>query len=59
MAQLHLAPPDATTEALRKLAAKEGISLNAYLTPYLNDIAQGRLTRGPQWVTPQQGQKAA
>jgi hypothetical protein len=29
------------------------------LTPYLNDIAQGRLTRGPQWVTPQQGQKAA
>jgi hypothetical protein len=49
MPQLHLAPPDETCEQLRRLAAKEGISVNAYVVPFLNDIAQGRLLRVPHY----------
>lgn len=30
---------------LKEMAAKEGISLNALLVPYLNEIANGRLVR--------------
>ena len=28
------------------MAAKKGISLNALITPFLNDIAAGKLVRG-------------
>ena len=57
MPQLHLAPPTDTCDLLRKLAAKEGISVNAYLVPFLNDIAHGRLLRVPHY--PADGHQAA
>ena len=49
MPQLHLAPPQETVEAIRKMAAKEGISVNAMLVPYLNEIARGELVRASYW----------
>jgi hypothetical protein len=56
MPQLHLAPPADTADLLRKLAAKEGIFVNAYVVPFLNDIADGKLVRGCyyQGATPPQ-----
>jgi predicted HicB family RNase H-like nuclease len=39
MPQLHFAAPQETADTLRRLAAKEGISVNAYVMLFLNDIA--------------------
>ena len=54
---MHIAPKPHVVKKLKALAAAEGISLNAMLTPFLNDIAAGRLVRVPHY--PPQGQKAA
>lgn len=54
MPQLHLAPPQDTLDAIRKLAAQEGISVNAYITPFLNHIARGELTRSAHYLPPSQ-----
>jgi hypothetical protein len=56
---MELTPRPEIHDKLKKLAQEQGLTLNALLVPYLNDIAAGRLTRGSHWVTPQQGQKAA
>ena len=57
---MELTPRPEIHRKLKQLAQKEGLTLNALLVPYLNDIAAGRLTRGSQWVQPEQpGQKAA
>ena len=42
-------PKPQVVKRLKALAAAEGISLNAMLTPFLNDIAAGRLTRVPHY----------
>lgn len=36
-------------KTLKKQAAAEGLTLTAYLTPFLNDIASGRLVRVPHY----------
>lgn len=41
--QLHLTPPEATAAAIRQQAARLGVSTNAYLVLFLNEIAAGRL----------------
>lgn len=45
-------PKPNVVKQLKKMAAAEGISLNAMITPFLNDIAAGRLVRGSYWVEP-------
>lgn len=42
-------PKPQVVKKLKQLAAAEGISLNAMLTPFLNDIAAGRLVRVPHY----------
>ena len=42
-------PPKKTVERLKALAKAEGITLNAFVVPFLNDIAQGRLVRVPHY----------
>ncbi|GAA4362798.1 hypothetical protein GCM10023185_31080 [Hymenobacter saemangeumensis] len=59
MPQLHLAPTQSTVDTIRRLAQKEGISVNAYLVPFLNDIAEGRLVRVPHYPAPQREQSKA
>lgn len=49
---MHLSPKPVITKKLKDLAQKEGISLNALLVPFLNDIAEGRLVRVPHYPTP-------
>ncbi|MDO7888196.1 hypothetical protein [Hymenobacter cheonanensis] len=56
---MELTPRPEIHKKLKKLAQEQGLTLNALLVPFLNDIAAGRLVRGPQWVAPQPGQKAA
>jgi hypothetical protein len=56
---MELNPNPEVRKRLKELAAKEGISVNAMLVPFLNDIAAGRLVRSPHYVAPVQGQKAA
>jgi predicted HicB family RNase H-like nuclease len=46
-------PKPNVVKTLKKLAAAEGISLNAYVTPFLNDIAAGRLVRVPHYPVPE------
>jgi hypothetical protein len=55
--ELNLNPE--VRKKLKDLAKKEGISVNAMLVPFLNDIAAGRLVRSPHYVAPLHGQKAA
>jgi hypothetical protein len=55
---MELNPNPEVRKKLKELAQKEGISVNAMLVPFLNDIAAGRLVRSPHYVAPGQ-QKAA
>lgn len=52
---MELNPPPKTVKELKRQAAAEGVTLNAYITPFLNDIAAGRLVRVPHY--PPQTQK--
>jgi hypothetical protein len=56
---MELTPRPEIHRKLKQLAQKEGLTLNALLVPYLNDIAAGRLTRGSHWVQQGEGSKAA
>jgi hypothetical protein len=51
---MQVSPKPLVVEKLKEMAAKEGISLNALLVPYLNDIAEGRLVRGFRYQQPPQ-----
>jgi hypothetical protein len=55
---MELNPNPEVRKKLKKLAKDEGISMNAFLVPFLNDIAAGRLVRSPHYVVPGQ-QKVA
>jgi predicted HicB family RNase H-like nuclease len=50
---MQISPKPIVVKKLKEMAAKEGISLNALITPFLNDIASGKLTRGCCYVEPQ------
>jgi hypothetical protein len=56
---MEVNPKPNVAKKIKELAAKEGISYNAFLVPFLNDIAAGRLTRVPHYPAPGQEQKAA
>ena len=56
---IKLTPQPEAHPKLKQLAQQQGLTLNALLVPYLNDIAAGRLTRGSQWGQPAEGNKAA
>jgi hypothetical protein len=49
---MELTPRPEIHRKLKQLAQQQGLTLNALLVPFLNDIAAGRLTRGAQWVAP-------
>lgn len=49
---MEVNPPQKTVAKLKELAQQEGVSLNSYITPFLNDIAQGRLVRVPHYPVP-------
>jgi hypothetical protein len=51
---MELNPKPLIAKKLKEMAAKEGVSLNALLVPYLNDIAAGRLVRGCYYQEPPQ-----
>lgn len=53
---MEVNPPKKTVERLKELAQAEGIPLNSFLTPFLNDIAQGRLVRVPHYPAPAKAQ---
>lgn len=46
---MELNPNPDVAKKLKKLAKAEGISCNAFLVPFLNDIAAGRLVRVPHY----------
>ena len=50
---MEISPKPVVVKKLKELAAKEGLTLNAYLTPFLNDIAAGKLVRGCYYQEPQ------
>jgi hypothetical protein len=50
---MQISPKPLVVKKLKEMAAREGISLNALLTPFLNDIAAGKLTRGCCYVEQQ------
>ena len=52
---MELNPNPEVRKKLKEMAQKEGLSVNAMLVPFLNDIAAGRLVRVPHY--PPQGQK--
>ena len=54
---MELAPKPLVHKQLKALAAKEGVSLNAYLMPFLNDIAAGRLVRVPHYPPPAKSER--
>jgi hypothetical protein len=56
---MEINPNPEVHKKLKEMAAKEGVSVNQMLVPFLNDIAAGRLVRSPHYVAPVQGQKAA
>jgi predicted HicB family RNase H-like nuclease len=56
---MDIRPKPHVAKKLKEMAQKEGISYNAMLVPYLNDIAAGLLKRSPHYVAPVHGQKAA
>lgn len=49
---MDIRPKPQVVKKLKEMAQKEGISYNAMLVPFLNDIAAGRLVRGSYWVEP-------
>jgi hypothetical protein len=51
---MEINPRPLVAKKLKELAQKEGISVNAMLVPFLNDIAAGRLVRSPHYVSPGQ-----
>jgi hypothetical protein len=51
---MEINPRPLVAKKLKEMAAKEGISLNALIVPYLNDIASGKLVRGYSYQEPQQ-----
>ncbi|UOQ53047.1 hypothetical protein [Hymenobacter cellulosivorans] len=46
---MELSPKPLVVKKLKELARKEGVSLNAFLIPFLNDVAEGRLVRVPHY----------
>ena len=50
---MEVNPHPHIAKKLKKLAADEGVTLNAFITPFLNDIAAGRLVRVPHYPPPQ------
>ena len=51
---MDIRPMPHVAKKIKELAQKEGISYNAFLVPFLNDIAAGRLVRVPTYTSPQQ-----
>lgn len=51
---MEVNPKPLVVKKLKEMAAKEGISLNALVVPYLNDIASGKLVRGYSYQEPSQ-----
>ena len=57
---MEVNPMPHVAKKIKELAQKEGVSANAFLVPFLNDIAAGRLVRVPTYTLPQpQPNKAA
>jgi hypothetical protein len=56
---MEVNPKPQVVEKLKKQAEAEGLTLNAYLMPFLNDIAAGRLVRVPHYPAPEREKKAA
>ena len=56
---MELTPRPEVHKKLKALAQREGVSLNALLVPFLNDIAAGRLVRVPHYPPQPGGQKVA
>ncbi|WP_324671042.1 hypothetical protein [Hymenobacter sp. GOD-10R] len=52
---MHVSPKPNITKKLKDMAQQQGITLNALVVPFLNDIAEGRLVRVPHY--PSQPQK--
>lgn len=55
---MELAPKPIVEKKLKQKAAQAGVSLNAYLAPYLNAIAEGTLVMVPHFPPPSQQQKS-
>jgi hypothetical protein len=53
---MEVNPRPTVVKKLKEQADAEGLTLNAYLTPFLNDIAAGRLVRVPHYPPPAQQQ---
>jgi hypothetical protein len=49
---MEINPRPLVARKLKEMAAKEGISVNAMLVPFLNDIASGKLVRGYSYQEP-------
>lgn len=56
---MELNPRPQVAQKLKQQAAEQGLTLNAYLTPFLNDIAAGRLVRVPHYPPGREVSKAA
>ena len=57
---MEVNPKPQVVKKLKELAAEQGITLQALVVPFLNDIAAGRLVRVPHYPpTGQQSGKAA
>ncbi|WP_400190670.1 hypothetical protein [Hymenobacter sp. B81] len=54
MPQIHLNPTPSTADAIRQKAARAGVSVNAFLAPFLNAIADGSLTMVVHFPPPSQ-----
>jgi hypothetical protein len=52
MAQLKLNPAETIADEIRKQASALGISVNAYMAPYLNAIATKQLVMVPHFPPP-------
>ena len=50
---MEINPMPHVAKRLKEQAQKEGLTLNAYLVPFLNDIAAERLIRVPHFPPPQ------
>ncbi|KUG06884.1 hypothetical protein [Solirubrum puertoriconensis] len=57
MAQLKLNPAESIADEIRKQAASLGISVNAYMAPYLNAIARKELVMVPHFPPPSPPQR--
>jgi hypothetical protein len=50
---MEVNPRPQVVQELKKQAEAQGLTLNAYLMPFLNDIAAGRLVRVPHYPAQQ------